>query len=38
MEFKSQGTDFEYFRFIVSAESGDHQKEEIRREEYAVSR
>ena len=38
MEFKSQGTDFEYFRFIVSAESGDHQKEEIRREEYAAGR
>jgi heterodisulfide reductase subunit C len=38
MEFKKQGTDFEYFRFIMSAESGDHQKEEVRRDEYAVSR
>ena len=38
MEFKNKGTDFEYFRFIISAENGDHQKEEVRRNEYAVGR
>ena len=27
MEFKSEGTDFEYFRHVVSADNGNHQCE-----------
>jgi heterodisulfide reductase subunit C len=38
LEFKKEGTDFEYFRYVISADSGDHQSEEIKREEYAAGR
>lgn len=38
MEFKKAGTDFEYFRYIVSSDNGNHQNEEVKREEYATRR
>jgi len=38
MEFKHNGTDFEYFRYIVSSDNGSHQNEEVKREEYATGR
>lgn len=40
MEFKSEGRDFEYYRHVVTADSGNHQveNEDIRREEHATRR
>lgn len=38
LEFKKEGTDFEYFRHVVTNDNGNHQSEEIKREEYAVRR
>lgn len=40
LEFKKEGKDFEYFRYVVTADSGNHQleNEEIRKEEYAARR
>lgn len=38
LEFKKEGIDFEYFRYVYSADNGDHQSEEIKREEYATGR
>ena len=38
MEFSDHGTDFEYFRFIVSANNGRHSTEEIKKTEYAAGR
>jgi len=38
LEFKKEGVDFEYFRYVVTADNGNHQSEEIKREEYAAGR
>jgi len=40
LEFRKEGRDFEYFRHVVTADSGNHQveNEEIRREEHAAGR
>lgn len=40
MEFKREGTDFEYFRHVVTADSGNHQveAEDVRREVYEARR
>lgn len=40
MEFRKEGRDFEYFRHVVTFDSGTHQAEheEIRRDEYASGR
>jgi len=43
IEFKKEGTDCEYFRYVISADNGKHQNEELRseeieREEYATGR
>lgn len=38
MEFKAEGTDFEYYRHVAGYDSGTHQSEEIKKEEYATGR
>jgi hypothetical protein len=40
LEFKKEGRDFEYFRTVVTANSGDHQceHEEARRDVYETGR
>jgi heterodisulfide reductase subunit C len=40
MEFKKEGRDFEYYRQVVSADSGNHQseQEDVRREVYETRR
>jgi heterodisulfide reductase subunit C1 len=40
LEFSKEGKDFEYFRHVITADSGNHQlePEEMRREEYATRR
>jgi hypothetical protein len=40
MEFKKEGRDFEYFRHVVSADSGSHQceTEDVRKEFYEIRR
>ncbi len=38
LEFKKEGTDFEYFRYVYSTDNGEHQSEEIRKEAYENGR
>jgi heterodisulfide reductase subunit C1 len=38
LEFKKEGVDFEYFRYVISADNGNHQLEEKKREVYAAGR
>lgn len=40
LEFRKEGTDFEYFRHVVTADNGNHQTEEedVRREVYEARR
>nr|MCU0410410.1 hypothetical protein [Bacteroidales bacterium] len=40
LEFRREGTDFEYFRHVVTADNGNHQTEEedVRREVYEARR
>jgi hypothetical protein len=40
MEFKKEGRDFEYFRHVVTADSGCHQNEpeDVRKDVYETGR
>lgn len=40
LEFRKEGRDFEYFRYVISADNGTHQNENenVKREEYAAGR
>jgi heterodisulfide reductase subunit C1 len=38
IEFKKEGTDCDYFRYVISADNGRHQVEDVKEEEYAARR